>query len=259
MPAISRAGQRVAYDDLGAGPPTVLLAHNLFSHRGSFAEVAARLARRARVLNVDLRGHGDSRDAGEFTVADLAGDLAAVLAEAGADAAVIVGTSLGAAAAIELARARPALVRGLVLMAANPRPATFRDRLTFGTLAAIVRALGPGPLLPTLVAALHSTAAAPAIRAAAAEQIRAMNRRDVARAVRAWVNRPALLGRLGPLSIPTRVVAGGADSSCPRAACDALAAELGVASIEIASAGHTIQAERPAEVAALVEGLLAGP
>ena len=55
MPAISRAGQRVAYDDLGDGPQTVLLAHNLFSHRGSFAEVAARLARRARVIEISHR------------------------------------------------------------------------------------------------------------------------------------------------------------------------------------------------------------
>lgn len=259
MPAISRAGQRVAYDDLGAGPDAVLLAHNLFSHRGSFAGAAALLARRARVLSVDLRGHGDSPGAGEFTVADLADDLAAVLAAAGVAEAVVVGTSLGAATAIELARSRPGLVRGLVLMAANPRPAGLRDRLTFGTLAAFVRALGPGPLLPTLVSALHAPDAAPAVRTATAEQIRAMARRDIARAIRAWIARPALLGRLGGLRLPVRVVAGGADGSCPRDACAALAAELGVDLRELAGAGHTIQAERPAEVAAIVEELLAGP
>ncbi|HEY8379269.1 MAG TPA: alpha/beta hydrolase [Nannocystis sp.] len=251
-------GHTLVFDDLGAGASTVVLAHNLLSHRGSYAAVAERLAARARVLNVDLRGHGDSRRTRrDFSVADLADDLAALLHATGTRGAVLVGTSLGAAAACELWRTRPDLVGALVLVACNPHRASARDRLTFAALAAFVRAFGPGPLLDTLLANLHAEDAPADVRTAAAAQIRAMDRADTARAIHAWVTRPRLLGRLRGLRVPVRVVLGGADAACPRAACSALAAELGTTVRVIPGAGHTLQAERPDELAAVVAEILA--
>jgi pimeloyl-ACP methyl ester carboxylesterase len=255
MPAISRDGATIVYDAAGAGP-VVVCAHNLLSGRWGFSGVAERLAPRARVLTVDLRGHGDSRcTRREFSVADLADDLAGVIAAEGAPRAIVVGTSLGAAAAVELALMRPQLVAGLVLLAANPRAATASDHLTFGALRAVVRALGPRPLMSTLVDRLHAPGAAARTRSAA--HIRAMDRRDMSRAIAAWAGRPVMLGRLAALRLPVRVVAGEVDASCPREACAALAAELGADLRVIAGAGHTIHAERPAEVAAIVGELLA--
>lgn len=246
------------FDDLGAGASTVVLAHNLLAHRGSYAAVAELLAARARVLNVDLRGHGDSRGTRRaFSVADLAGDLAALLEATGTRGAVLVGTSLGAAAAFELTLSRPDLVGALVLVACNPHRASARDRLTFAALATVVRALGPELLLDTLLANLHAADAPADVRAATAAQIRAIDRSDMARAIRAWATRPSLFGRLGWLRRPARVVLGEADTACPRAACSALASALAVDMRVIAGAGHTLQAERPAELAALVAELLA--
>lgn len=258
MPSITRGGQRIVFDDLGAGAPVLVLAHNLLAHRGSFAATAARLARRWRVINVDLRGHGESGGtAAGFSTPELAADLAAILAELAIPRAVLVGTSLGAAAALELALSRRELVAGLVLLAATPRASGLRDRLTFGTLATLLRGVGPAPVLSTLLAGLHASEAPSAVRAATAAQIRAMERRDLAHVVRAWASRPVLAGRLRGLTIPARVVVGEADSACPRAASEALAAELGAPLVSIAGAGHTVQAERPDEVAAIVEALLA--
>lgn len=258
MPAIVRDGQRVVFDDLGGPRPrVVLLAHNVLADRGSFAAVAERLAEGARVVNVDLRGHGDSRGTrGAFSTSDVACDLAAVLDSIGARAAVVVGTSLGAAAAVELACARPELVEALVLIAANPRAAGLRDRLTFAALAGVLRTLGPGPLLDALLAGLHAPDAAPALRAATTQRLRAMDRRDMSRAVRAWAARPPLLGRLAAVRAPARVVVGGADSPALAAAARDLAAELRTEALTIAGAGHTVQAERPAELAAVVRDLL---
>lgn len=257
MPILARDGARLAYDDLGAGPRVVLLAHNLFTHRGTFRAVAERLARRARVLNVDLRGHGESGGTrAPFSTPELAGDLAALLDALAIPRALLVGTSLGAAAALELALARPSLAEGLVLLAANPRSPSLRERLTFETLATLLRAVGPAPVLSAILAGLHAPGAAPALTQASAAQIRAMSRQDLAQVARTWIRRPALLGRLGDLRLPTRVVVGAADTSCPRAAGEALAAELRAPLVEIAGAGHTIQAERPDEVAASVEAVL---
>jgi pimeloyl-ACP methyl ester carboxylesterase len=254
MPAISRDGMDIVYAALGSGP-VVVCAHNLLSERHGFLELAGLLAPRARVLLVDLRGHGDSRHTRRgYTVAELAGDLAGVIEGERAAPAIVVGTSLGAAAAVELALSRPQQVRGLVLLAANPRPAALSDHLTFGAVRAVVRALGPGPVLSTLLDRLHAPGSPARSRSAA--HIRAMERKDMSRAIAAWAGRPALLGRLGALKLPVRVVAGGADTSCPRDACAALAAELGTDLRVLDGAGHTIHAERPAEVAAIVGELL---
>ncbi|MFY0531332.1 alpha/beta fold hydrolase [Nannocystis pusilla] len=206
MPAIVREGQRVVFDELGrSGARVVVLAHNLLAHRGSFAAVAARLATRARVVNVDLRGHGDSHGTVRaFSTADLAADLAAVLGTLAARDAIVVGTSLGAAAAVELARARPELVGALVLIAANPYAASARDRLTFGALATILRTLGPRPVLTSILAGLHAPDAAADVRGATTAHLQAMDRRDMARAVHAWASRP-------PCSTTS------AASACPRA------------------------------------------
>lgn len=253
----ARDGFTLVFDDLGDGAATIVLAHNVLSHRGSFAAVAALLAARARVLNLDLRGHGDSRGSRRaFSTGTIADDLAALLDAAGTRSAVIVGTSLGAAAAVELALTRPDRVAGLVLVAANPTRARLRDRLTFAALAASLRALGPGQLMGPLLAGLHGPDAPADVRTATAAQIRAMDRRDMSHALAAWASRPPLLGRVGALRLPVRVVAGGADTACPRATCAALASELGAELRLIDGAGHTVQAERPSELAALVGELL---
>ena len=54
-------GARVAYRELGAGPPLALLHAGLLSHR-EWEPVAERLAERHRVVMPDLPLHGDSED-----------------------------------------------------------------------------------------------------------------------------------------------------------------------------------------------------
>lgn len=262
MPSLQRNGQRVAYSALGSGPDAVLLAHNLMAHRGTFSAVAARLAPRCRLAAVDLRGHGESGGAPRpFTADDLADDLVAVLDELGWARAVLVGTSLGATAAMLLAQRHPQRVRGLVLASATPHAATRRDRLRFHALAAVLRTLGPTPVMAAILEQLLGAsyrAREPAGVAAVAAQIRASERRDLAFAVRAWVGRPALLGALAELRMPTVVVTGAEDTACPRRFAEDLVAALPAASLRVvAGAGHSVQLEQPAALAEIVEELLA--
>jgi pimeloyl-ACP methyl ester carboxylesterase len=263
MPDVERAGQRVAYVDAAGDGATVVLAHNLMSHAGTFAAVTARLAPRWRVLAVDLRGHGASGGAtGPFTTVDLAEDLAAVMDAAGVDAAFVAGTSLGAAAAAELALRWPARVRGLALMAATPFTATLADRAKFAALRGVLRALGPGPVMPAMLHQLLGASYRANDRAgvaAAADRIRATRREDLAWAVRSWAQRPRLAGRLAAITAPTVVVAGDEDTACPRRFSEAIAAEIGGARLELVrGSGHSLQLERPAEVAAILTRWIAG-
>ena len=103
------------YEVAGEGPPLLLL-HGLGSSCADWALQLPAFSARYRVITVDLRGHGRSQDnARRYTVAQMAEDVAALLAELGGRPAHVVGLSLGGCAAQLLAARHPRAVRGLVL------------------------------------------------------------------------------------------------------------------------------------------------
>jgi pimeloyl-ACP methyl ester carboxylesterase len=85
----------IAYRDEGEGPPLVLL-HGLMAH-GGFFRAQAPLAERFRLVTIDLRGHGASRDAGDSpTIEAMAADVAALADHLDLRGATGIGWSLGA-------------------------------------------------------------------------------------------------------------------------------------------------------------------
>jgi pimeloyl-ACP methyl ester carboxylesterase len=97
----------------GAGPAVVLVHGSNLDSR-SWTRVAGALTPGHRVVLVDLRFHGKSRDdGGPFS---FEGDLEEVLDALKIERAAIVGHSLGATVAIDFALARPNRVDRLVLI-----------------------------------------------------------------------------------------------------------------------------------------------
>jgi pimeloyl-ACP methyl ester carboxylesterase len=118
MPEVRCGNVGVSYEEHGSGPPVVWIPGT--GLRGSTWEPqVSHFRERFRCLTVDLRGSGQADGSGnaDFTVADLAGDVAGWLDAIGVTRAVVAGLSLGSAVAQELALARPDLIRGLVLLA----------------------------------------------------------------------------------------------------------------------------------------------
>lgn len=108
-------GTRLVLDDDGAGPPLVCL-HAIGHDAADFGRVRARFRDRHRVVAVDWPGQGRSpRDAGRATAARYAALLAGLLDALGMGPSVLLGNSIGGAAAITYAARRPDRVRGLVL------------------------------------------------------------------------------------------------------------------------------------------------
>ena len=92
---IAPDGARIAYDDVGEGRPLLLL-HGLMAHRGFFGR-QSELGDEFRLISIDLRGHGESRAAGEApTVEQLAADVAGLTDSLDLRDAIGIGWSLGA-------------------------------------------------------------------------------------------------------------------------------------------------------------------
>ena len=97
----SADGTTIAFDQLGEGPPLVLVA-GASCDRSIDAPLATVLAEDFTVLNYDRRGRGDSDDTLPFAVEREVEDIDVLLAAAGGSA-TLVGLSSGAALAAEAA------------------------------------------------------------------------------------------------------------------------------------------------------------
>jgi pimeloyl-ACP methyl ester carboxylesterase len=116
-------GGTIVYDDddfsepWRAAPPVVLV-HGFSKNRRFWFEWIPALARRYRVLNVDLPGHGDSSlPPREFVMGlePFADDLVAVLDGLGLPSATFVMAEFSSSVAIDLATRHPSRVKALVL------------------------------------------------------------------------------------------------------------------------------------------------
>ena len=139
MPSFQYEGQRIAYREFGGGPAAVtsgggrgrtarsspaqdrplILLHGLLLSQDMHRPLAEDLAARGnRVITVDLLGHGKSdrpRDMWRYSMAFYGEQIVALMDHLEIDEAVVMGTSLGANAALEVAASRPERLRGLVI------------------------------------------------------------------------------------------------------------------------------------------------
>lgn len=121
---VETLGARLYYQDWGAGEPVLLLHGNAQSHR-VFRWYLRKLSPLYRVLLMDSRGHGLSlhrEGRGEFSTADMAGDVAALLDHLKIRRCAIIGFSDGANVALEFAARFPDRARAVVAVSGNARP-----------------------------------------------------------------------------------------------------------------------------------------
>ena len=127
-------GAKVWYELNGlTGMPVVLITG--LGGTTAFWQRALPLLDGCQVLTMDNRGAGRTEADGDFTVADLADDVAAVMDRLGLFSAHILGWSLGSHIALDLAARFPLRVRSLTLVSSyRYRPA--RTAYLLGWLAA---------------------------------------------------------------------------------------------------------------------------
>ncbi|MEU3937408.1 alpha/beta hydrolase [Streptomyces sp. NPDC029044] len=116
MPAVRVDGIEVAYDRVGQGPPLVL-AHGAIADARLFRPQTQDLADEFTVVAWDEPGAGRSFDVPpDFTLADYARCLAAVVEDVDLGPAHVLGASWGGTIVLELYRHHAELVRTLLLV-----------------------------------------------------------------------------------------------------------------------------------------------
>ena len=141
-PRVDAGGVVLAYDEEGAGLPVVCL-HAIGHGASDFRALRARFGAQYRVIALDWPGHGRSDDdavpPSALRYADVLGAFVDAL---GLERVVLVGNSIGGAAAIAYTAAHPERVLGLVVE--NPGGLDPQDRLARQAVDAMVRFFAAG-------------------------------------------------------------------------------------------------------------------
>jgi pimeloyl-ACP methyl ester carboxylesterase len=250
--------------------PAVVLVHGFACSMHWFDRVAAELAADHRVIRVDLLGHGCTSVAPDLDAAAQARAMSALLERLGATGATAVGHSFGADVVLAMARRTDQVARVVVIGQAPdygcsrlpsiaflpvlPALATLTHRLTPPWMARISSRVGFAPE--------HDDSDGSDDPHRIALDRAAMNPR-MYRTVLA--DRRARLAALPldvqarDLGLPVLAILGGRDRLYPSAPTAARYRAVGARVEVIDDAGHSVNVQRPAEVAELIRDFAAHP
>jgi pimeloyl-ACP methyl ester carboxylesterase len=257
----------IAYDHAaGDGVPIVLLHAGVADRRMWDPQWDAVSAERAAV-RIDLRGFGDSveRPDGLLSHVD---DVVATLAGLGIERCHLVGASLGAGVAVEVALTAPDLVRSLLLA---PPGGSLLAELTDDLrafFAAERAALGAGDLDAAVEANIATWVAGPGreteqVKPEFQDCVRRMQRRAFDLTA-SWTDvdedelDPPALDRLAEVTAPVLVLLGGHDLDTTKDAADRLCAGLPHARrVDWPDVAHLPSMEQPERFLALLQDWVA--
>lgn len=257
--------RQLSYLRRGSGGEPLLLIQGMAGHTAVWGEpLLALLEKDFDVVAYDHRGIGDSSEVpGEFSIADLAEDAAALLDVLGWDSAHVFGISMGGMVAQELALRHPERVRRLVLgctyaggegaQIVAPGPLQMFEAMQTGDREQAIRAGFLANLSPAFTA---DEANYPPFQQVALEgRVRVQIVLQQAQA--AFVHDTSR--RLGELTAPTLVLHGTADQMVLYANAEHLARLIPDARLHpFDGVGHLFYWERPEETADLIREHLIG-
>lgn len=123
------AGCATRVRDTQKGERAVLLIHGYLESLDVWEEFTKLLSPSARVVSIDLPGHGISEIKGdEHSMAFLADVVAAAMREMGVEKPLVVGHSMGGYVSLEVIKRHPELASGLVLFHSSPNPDSEKKR-----------------------------------------------------------------------------------------------------------------------------------
>jgi 3-oxoadipate enol-lactonase len=245
-----------------AGPEdghVVLMGASLGTTLAMWDEQAGPLAERFRVVRFDHRGHGGSPVVpGPYTIADMGGDVRALLDSLGVERASYAGLSIAGMVGIWLAANAPERIERLALVCTSahlPPPEAWAERAAEVAQAGTVEVVLDGVMARWLTP--EFAAAHPDAVAKLSGQLAVTSPEAYAGCCRA-LERMDLRADLARIRAPTLVVAGAQDPSTPPEHGAAIAAAIAGARFELLDpSAHIAAIERADDVTRLLLGHLA--
>jgi pimeloyl-ACP methyl ester carboxylesterase len=259
VPTVRTPHAELHYERAGSGEPLLLIQGMSGTHVSWGEPFLSALREHFDVVAFDNRGIGLSAPIdGPFTIAEMAGDTAALMRELGLESAHVVGISMGGMIAQELALAQPQRLRSLTLgctycggpgsrLMPEENARKLMEGLASGDREKAIRAGYEVNLSPAFradesrFAAFHEMATTvPAAKETIELQVQAIFGHDTS-------------GRLGEIAIPTLIVHGTLDGVLPYPNGEQIASLMPSARLEtLDGVGHMFWWEQPEVSAELV-------
>lgn len=249
MPSATINGLEIAYTDQGAGTPVVFI-HGYPLNRTMWEPQVKGLSDKARVIAIDLRGHGESQAPIWLTTVDIyADDVRGLLDHLGIDKAVIAGFSMGGYVALAFMRRYPERARGLILADTRPQPDAPEGKAARFQSALTAQQKGAGAIAEAMIGRLVSQKSLDE-RPQLVQQARAIMEsipvQGIAGDLMAMAERPDSVEMLSSIRVPTLVVVGEVDALTPPADSQLMAERIaGAKLVTIPGAAHLSNMEEP--------------
>ena len=266
-------GRRLSALVWGTEPPELVLLHGGAQNAHTWDTVALALDRPLVAIDLPGHGHSDHRPDGPFSPRDNASDVAVAIRALAPDARMVVGMSLGGLTAIALTAHAPELVRKLVLV--DVTPGVDRDKAapiaqfiagpesfeSFEEILARTIEFNPTRSVQSLRrGVLHNAVQREDGRWVWRYQRPTISEQSKQEDLEIPADFATLWDDVSAISVPLMLVRGGAQGSVvdDGDAAELLRRQPGARIEVVEGAGHSIQGDRPIELAQLIGDFLDG-
>jgi 3-oxoadipate enol-lactonase len=254
------SGREIGYDDVGDGPPLLLL-HAFPLSRRMWAPQIAALSGRMRCIAPDTRGFGESAAEPPFTMDRYADDAIELLDALGVSERVAVcGLSMGGYVSFALWHRHADRVRALVLADTRATADTPEGKRKRAAMIELARSRGAAAVAEQQAPALLSKRTAercPELLDTVRTMITAQSPEAIVGASEAMMHRPDSTPTLGTITVPTLIIVGSDDTVTPPSDAETMHRAIPGSRLErIPNAGHLSNLERPAAFNAVLAEFL---
>jgi 3-oxoadipate enol-lactonase len=253
--------KKMAFDDVGTGPPVVLLHGSPLSREMWVPQVSA-LQDAYRVITPDLRGFGDSPGFTDTPSLDrMADDIAELLNDLKISERIVLGgLSMGGYVAFAFVRRHGSRLRGLILADTKAEADDAEGKANRDRLIAFASQHTGRDVLEQMLAKLvcpETLTKRPDVVALLRQIGDKQTSAGIIGALQAMRDRPDSVPSLASITVPTLIVVGEKDAITPPALAETMAARIrGAKLVCIAGAGHMANLENPNEFNTAVRSFL---
>ena len=263
MPTRPINGAQIYYEDVGAGPETIVFSHGLLMSGAMFEAQVQALGPHYRCISYDHRGQARSEvTENGYDMDSLTDDAAALIRELDAAPCHFAGLSMGGFIGMRLAVRHPELLKSLILMDTSADPEPEQNRGPYRRLAFVGRWFGFRPVVkPVMNIMFGQTFLADpklaGVRTKWRNHLLQLDRVGTSRAAHGVIDRAGVYDQLDRIATPTLVLVGDEDVATVPAKAESLHQAIsGSKLVVVPGAGHSASIEQPVLVTRALEDFL---